>query len=172
VPGLFILFSRWQTQTGRRLEQLLHRHWRVGQFPKSTHFIEIYFDLISASFSFFCLGVQCQTFLLSSVFVFIFFLYCLRFLGRVFGMRPARAFGQRLNSQIDGNLFLGQLYTGIVCCCIVCFGYPANDFIVLDVLMWALIVLFECHYVQALGTERRTPKLELKIFQRLLLLSA
>jgi len=101
-----------------------------------------------------------------------FFLYCLRFLGRVFGMRPARAFGQRLNSQIDGNLFLGQLYTGIVCCCIVCFGYPANDFIVLDVLMWALIVLFECHYVQALGTERRTPKLELKIFQRLLLLSA
>lgn len=27
--------------------------------------------------------------------------------------------------------------------------YPANDFIVLDVLMWALIVLFECHYVQA-----------------------
>lgn len=71
-------------------------------------------------------------------------------------------FGQRLNSQIDGNLFfLGQLLlSGIVVARIhiICsLGYPANDFIVLDVLMWALIVLFECHYVQAaLGTARRS----------------
>lgn len=155
MPGLFIPFSRWQPQTGRRLEELLQ------------HRFEIYFDLISVSFFPMCvcflfaylfgLGVQCQTFchpLFSRLFFRIAFLAC----------DLHEPFGQRLNSQIDGNLFFffgGQLLlSGIVVARIhiICsLGYPANDFIVLDVLMWALIVLFECHYVQAaLGTARRS----------------
>lgn len=83
VPGLFIPFSRWQPQTGRRLEELLQHHF------------EIYFDLISVSFFPMCVcflfaylfgpGVQCQTFLPSFVFSVV-------FSDRVFGMRPARAF--------------------------------------------------------------------------------
>jgi len=82
VPGLFILFSRWQTQTGRRLEQLLHRHWRVGQFPKSTHFIEIYFDLISASFFFLPGGSMPNIF---AVFCFCFYPFFVLF--EIFGTR-------------------------------------------------------------------------------------
>lgn len=96
MPGLFIPFSRWQPQTGRRLEELLQHHF------------EIYFDLISVSFFPMCvcflfaylfgLGVQCQTFchpLFSRLFFRIAFLAC----------DLHEPFGQRLNSQIDGNLF-------------------------------------------------------------------
>lgn len=97
MPGLFIQFSRWQPQTGRRLEELLQ------------HRFEIYFDLISVSFFPMCvcflfaylfgLGVQCQTFLPSFVFSVVFFG------SRFWHATCTSLFGQRLNSQIDGNLF-------------------------------------------------------------------
>lgn len=137
---------------------------------KRHAFIEIYFDLILVSFSvfLFCFarGFNAKHFcrlLFSSVFYFLFLYYFFLLFGLLFGLGFWHAtctslFGQRLNSKIDGNLFflflvfLGQRFLEALFAVAPSLElvYPANDFIVLDVLMWALIVLFECHYVQAL----------------------
>lgn len=122
-------------------------------FPKSTHFIEIYFDLILdvffSVFFFFACGFNANNLNRLWNFFSPFFFFGLSVMACDLhepgpGPGPARAFKFPKWWQSYGGIVCRWMELELV---LGWLGYPANDSIVLDVLMWALIVLFECHYV-------------------------
>lgn len=138
------IYINWQTN---RLEHRL-------QTVPSTHFCWVLF-WFHFFWAFRSRRVQCQKCQALVVFIYLFIFFIIHFFGfnfvlffvlgsLIFGMRPARAFCQRLKPNCWQS-FRGHLYwlCAAVCACCV---YPANDFIV----SWRAYVDLNCFYLSAI----------------------